>query len=66
MRKYRRFHGVLLIRILGAFVFLVPTAWLFFRFRIQSDGAGRILDYGRFDFLQTVFTRTMESDSIDQ
>jgi ABC-type glycerol-3-phosphate transport system permease component len=29
MRKYRRLRGVLLTCILGAFVSLVPTAWLF-------------------------------------
>jgi ammonia channel protein AmtB len=31
MRKYRRLRGVILNCILGAFVSLVPTAWLFFR-----------------------------------
>ncbi len=31
MRKYRRLRAVLLTCILGAFVSLVPTAWLFFR-----------------------------------
>ncbi len=31
MRKYRRLRGVLLTCILGAFLSLVPTAWLFFR-----------------------------------
>jgi hypothetical protein len=31
IRKYRRLRGVLLACILGAFVSLVPTAWLFFR-----------------------------------
>jgi hypothetical protein len=31
MRKYRRLRGVLLACLLGAFLPLVPTAWLFFR-----------------------------------
>jgi hypothetical protein len=31
MRKYRLLRGVLLICVLGAFVSLVPTAWLFIR-----------------------------------
>ena len=31
MRKYHRLRGVLLTCVVGAFVSLVPTAWLFFQ-----------------------------------